>query len=43
MLPHGAEENGLNWDDGHVPYLYLQTTVTEAVAEYAHLYSYGIE
>lgn len=41
MNPHGSEENGLNWDDGIVPYSQLQTALKEAVAGYAHLYSYG--
>ena len=43
MRPHGSAENGLNWDDGHISYHQLQTTVTEAVSGYGHLYSYGIE
>ena len=43
MRPQGAAENGLNRDDDHIPYHQLQTTVTEAVAGYARLYSYGIE
>ena len=37
MRPHGSAENGLNWDDGHIPYHQLQMTVTEAVSGYAHL------
>ena len=43
MRPHVSAENGLNWDDGHIPYHQLQTTVAKAVAGYTHLYSYGIE
>ena len=40
---HGSTENGLKLDDGHIPYRELQTSVTEAVAGYTHLYSYRIE
>ena len=43
MRPHGSSENGLNWDDGHIPYRQLDTVLSEAVAGYAHLYGYGIE
>ena len=42
MHPHGSAENGLNWDDGIIPYNHLETALSEAVAGYAHLYSYGI-
>lgn len=42
MIPHGSAENGLNWDDGHIPYKQLETVLSEAVAGYAHLYSYGV-
>ena len=28
-----AEENGLNWDDGIVPYYLLQTALNETVAK----------
>lgn len=41
MLPHGSEENGLNWADGHVDYHELFTVLSEAVANYSHLYAYG--
>ena len=37
MKPHGSEENGLNWDDGIVPYKLLETALDETVARYAHL------
>jgi hypothetical protein len=43
MRPHGCTANGLNWDDGHIPYGQLYTVLSEAVAGYAHLYSYGIQ
>jgi hypothetical protein len=43
MRPQGPRENGLNLVDGYVPYHQLQTTVTETVAGYAHLYLYGTE
>jgi hypothetical protein len=38
MHPHGDAKNGLNWDDGHIPYKQLDTDLSEAVAGYAHLY-----
>ena len=41
MNPHGSEENCPNWDDGIVPYNLLETALNEALARYAHLYSYG--
>ena len=41
MNPHGSEENGLNLDDGIVPYNLLETALDQTVARYAHLYSYG--
>jgi hypothetical protein len=39
---YGSDENGLNWDDGHIPYHKLFTVLSEAVANFAHLYSIGI-
>jgi len=42
MATHGSDENGLNWDDGHINYHELFTVVSEAVAGFAHLYSYGV-
>ena len=42
MRPHGFAENGLNWHDGSNPYYQLETVLSEAVAGYAHLYSYGV-
>jgi hypothetical protein len=40
--PHGSAEKGLNLDDGIIPYNQLETALSESVAGYAHLYSYGI-
>jgi len=40
--PHGSDGNGFNWDDGHIPYRQLETALSESVAEYAHLSSYGV-
>ena len=37
MEPHGSEENGLNWNDGYIPYDQLFTVLNEAVAIYDHL------
>jgi len=42
MADHGTSENVLNWAEGHIEYKVLHTVITEAVAAYAHLYSYGL-
>ena len=42
MTSHGSDENGLNWEDGHLAYHDLYTVLSEAVAGFAHLYCYGI-
>jgi hypothetical protein len=42
MRTHGSEENQINWDDGIIPYEQVETALSEAIAGYAHLYSYGI-
>ena len=42
MTPHGSDENGLNWDDGHIPYRQLETVLSESIAGFAHIYSYGV-
>ena len=41
IRPHGHGENGLNLDDGHIPYNKLSAVLNEAVAGFAHLYAYG--
>ena len=41
MASHGDVVNGLNWDDGHIPYGQLFHVLNEAVAGYVNLYSYG--
>jgi hypothetical protein len=41
MRPHGDSENGLNSDDGHIPYNQFSSVLNEAVAGFAHLYAYG--
>ena len=41
MEPHGSEKNGLNWDDGYIPYDQLLPVLSEAVANYDHLYAMG--
>jgi hypothetical protein len=43
MQPHGYESNGLNWDDGYIPYNILQTVVDEAVSSFPHLYCFGLK
>jgi len=42
MADHGSSENGLNWADGNREYKELQILLTEAVADFAHLYAYGV-
>ena len=41
MAPHGSVENGLNWDNGNIPYHKLASVLKEAVAGVAHVYSFG--
>jgi hypothetical protein len=43
MHPLGPSNNGLNCEDGVIPYEHLFTVLNEAVAGYAHLYSHGTE
>jgi len=40
MKPHKCE-NGLNLDDGHIPYTQLASVLSEAAAGFAHLYANG--
>ena len=42
MERHGSEENALNWNDGYIPYDQLFPVLSEAVANYDHLYAMGI-
>jgi len=35
---HGSEENGLNWDDGHIPYDQLNRFIKGISAPFDHLY-----
>jgi len=42
MASHGSDENGLNWEDGHIAYHELYTVASEAVAGFARLYDYGV-
>jgi len=39
MASQDSEENGLNWEDGHIAYHELYTVASEAVAGFAHLYA----
>ena len=41
MHEHGSEENGLNWDDGHIPYDQIHTVLNEIAVPFDHLYAYG--
>ena len=41
MAPHGSVENWLNWDDRNIAYQKLSTVLKEAVAPFAHVYSFG--
>ena len=43
MSAHGSEENGINWNDGHIPYSQLPIVLSEAVAIFDHLYAQGPE
>ena len=40
MHAHGSEENGLNWDDGHIPYDQLHTVLNVGATPFDHLYAY---
>ena len=42
IFSQGSGVNGLNCDDGIIPYNELETALSEAVSGYAHLYSYGV-
>ena len=42
MTSDGSDENGLNWEDGHISYHNLYLVVSEAVPGFAHLYCYGV-
>ena len=42
MNPLAFTENGMNWDDDQIDYDQLETAVSKAVADYAHIYSNGI-
>ena len=37
MHAHGSEENGLNWDGGHIPCDQLHTVLNEVAARFDHL------
>ena len=41
MHAHGSQENGLNCDDGHIPYDQLYSVLNEVTAPFDHLYAYG--
>ena len=41
MRLHGGSENGINWDDGHIPHNQMSSVLNEAVADFAHLYANG--
>ena len=38
MHANGSEENGLNWDDGHIPYDQLNRFIKGISAPFDHLY-----
>ena len=42
MADYGSSENGINWADGNIEYKDLHTVFTEAMAGFAHPYSYGV-
>jgi len=39
---HVSHENGVKWDEGHINYHERFTVVSEAVAGFAHIYSYVV-
>ena len=41
MRPDGDTENGLNWDDGHIPYYQLSTVLSESVVGFVYMYGYS--
>jgi len=41
MNPHGSDQSGISWDDGIIAYSSLFQTLTEATANFAHLYAKG--
>ena len=41
-IPHGSDENGLKWEDGHKAYHEMYTMLSEAVAWFVHLYVYDV-
>ena len=41
IRPQGDIENGLNSDDGHIPYNQLSSVLNEAAAGFEHLYALG--
>ena len=43
MEPHGSDENGLNWADGHIPYDQVKTVLSEAAAPFDHPYARGYD
>ena len=43
MHAHGSEENGVNWDDDHIPYDQLNRVLNEITEPFEHLYVYGSE
>jgi hypothetical protein len=41
MNPHASTTSGLTWDDGVIPYSSLVQSLTETIANFAHLYLKG--
>ena len=42
MADNGSSENGLIWGYGHIEYKELHTGLTESLAGFAQLYTYGV-
>lgn len=40
---NAKSNNGINWEDGYIPYSIFSTVLNEAVAGFTHLYAYGEE
>ena len=43
MHAHGSEENGLNWDDGHISYDLFHTVLNEITEPFDHLCGFGAQ
>jgi len=42
LTSQDSDENGLNWEDGHIAYHDLHMVASEVVSGFAHHYCYGV-